>query len=230
MTGTDTGVGKTALSCGILRLLRNEGVDVGAFKPMESGWTGRGWPADGRALATAAGLRVKRAAVVPVVFREPVAPLVGSRLEKRSFDWTSLDRSFRSMKQAHDLTLVEGSGGLAVPLSKGVTVAEMAKRWKLPLLIVARAGLGTLNHSALTIEYARSRRLRILGVVLSGATKRPAAAERTNPQVLEEMTGVPVLGSIPADPRVVVDADATEAMQELVDEHVDLTPVRRLLG
>ena len=230
MTGTDTGVGKTAVSCGILRLLRREGVGVGAFKPMESGWTGRGWPNDGRALATAAGLKAKREQVVPLVFRDAVAPLVGARLERTKIDWAHLDRAFAAMRDAHDLTIVEGSGGLAVPLTKDVTVADMAHRWGLPLLLVARAGLGTLNHSALTVEFARLRHLGILGIVLTGASKKPQIAERTNPQVLHDMTGVDVLGSLPNDPRVDVDADETEPMMRLVEKHVDLRPIRKLIA
>lgn len=233
MTGTDTGVGKTTVAAGLLGALRRKGLRVGAFKPVESGHdAGKdGWPPDARALAAAAGLLDRpRGDVVPYVLREPLAPAVGAEREGVTIDLAVLDERWARMRDGHELSIVEGAGGIAVPLDRQRTMADLAARWSLPVLVVARPGLGTINHTVLTVEHARRRGLAVLGIVVCGFPAVPNTAEETAPAVIERMAGAPVLGLVPRSADIDVDAGRTEAAARLVEDAVDLSPFLALAG
>ncbi|WP_457600731.1 dethiobiotin synthase [Hydrogenivirga sp.] len=184
ITGTDTGVGKTFITYNLASALRQKGVKVGCFKPVET--YVKEIPEDGRILAEATGQSVDE--VVPVRFSLPLAPYAAEIEEGKTFSLSELKRAFLSLKERYDLLLVEGAGGIAVPLKKDYTYGNLAKDWNLPVLIVGRAGLGTLNHTFLTWHYTKSLGLEVLGIVLNGFTGRDVS-ERTNPLIVSEMTG-----------------------------------------
>ncbi|MCL8209447.1 MAG: dethiobiotin synthase [Actinomycetia bacterium] len=199
ITGTDTGVGKTTVTAYVAWGLRRRGIDVGVMKPIETGHGGTGWPEDARRLATAAGVDDPREWVVPYVFADPVAPWVASQVTGRSIDWEPIVEAARALAARHEVLLVEGAGGIAVPIRADATMADLASRLGLPVLVVARAQLGTLNHTVLTVHYARARGLRVVGLILNGGRGPDAdLAERTNPGLLTAMTGLPILGQLPA--------------------------------
>lgn len=231
VTGTDTGVGKTAVAAGLLAVLREEGVRAAPLKPVESGHDGSpdSWPPDARALHAASGLALRRDEVVPYVLREPLAPIVGARRDGVRIDPARLDAAYHDLERRFDLVVVEGAGGIAVPLAEGLTVADLAVRWRLPVLVVARAGLGTINHAVLTVEYARAKGLAVAGVVVNGYPEDPGVAEETSPKVISQMTGVPILGILPRRPDVDVEAGQWVGMAEEVRRRMDLGPVRRLV-
>jgi dethiobiotin synthetase len=134
----------------------------------------------------------------PVCLKPALAPAMAARVAKKPIDLRNVWMAFRALKARHETMIVEGVGGLLVPLITGFTVAHLARRLKLPLLIVARPGLGTINHTALTVHAARSFGLKVLGLVINSAVRAPRGlAERLNPAALEEETGVPILGEIP---------------------------------
>jgi len=138
----------------------------------------------------------------PVCYREPVAPYTASLRTRRPIVWPEIVRAFRTLTQRHDVMIVEGIGGLSVPLSRRRTVVDLIRMLRMPVLIVSRLRLGTLNHTLLTVEQAKRDRLRVLGVVLNAAeslSSDPDArlAERTNPQVLKACLSVPLLGTLP---------------------------------
>lgn len=201
VTGTDTGVGKTAVAAGLAGALRRRGIDVGVMKPVQTGITpaardrGEG---DGPFLARAAGVDDPPALVSPVCLAAPLAPSVAAALEGTAVDLAAVDDAFAALAALRDFLVVEGAGGLAVPVRGGFLMADLAARLGLPLLVVARPGLGTINHTVLTVEFARRRGLAVLGVVVNGydaATAGPA--ERTNPGVIAALTGLPVLAVVP---------------------------------
>jgi dethiobiotin synthetase len=199
VTGTDTGVGKTTVTAYLAWGLRRRSVNVGVMKPIETGHGGQGWPADAHRLAAAAGVDDPREWVVPYVFAEPVAPWVASRVTSRPVSLSRIMEAAEALMARHDLLLVEGAGGIAVPVTADTTMADLAAQLALPLLIVARAQLGTINHTVLTVTYARARGLHIAGLVLNGGEGAAAdLAERTNPDILEAMTGVPIVGQVGA--------------------------------
>ncbi|MGH0029182.1 MAG: dethiobiotin synthase [Myxococcota bacterium] len=196
VTGTDTGVGKTVVTCALVRGLRARGVDVGVLKPVETG-VGEDGPLDAIALAAAAGFDGPLEAVCPQRFALPAAPTVAAAAEERQVDHDALDRAFDAVRARHDAVLVEGAGGLLVPAAAGLDMAGLAARWGLPLVVVARASLGTINHTRLTLEAAAARGLAVAGLVISHADGPLSAADRANLSVLLEDPGAPLLGVLP---------------------------------
>ncbi|MFQ6133896.1 MAG: dethiobiotin synthase [Armatimonadota bacterium] len=221
ITGTDTEVGKTVVAACLAALLVEEGVGVGYFKPVASGGVER----EGR-LVSEDALYLSRVLahsdplelVNPICFREPLAPAVAAQEQGAEVDLGAVERALAELRKRHEFLLVEGAGGLAAPVAEGVLVADLAGRFGLPLLIVARPNLGTINHCVLTVEHARQRGLAIEGIVFCWTgpeTEEPSV--RSNPQVVSELTGVPVLGTIPYRPEVVEAADG-EGLAALLRE------------
>ena len=165
ITGTDTGVGKTFVTCTFAHRAREIGRRVMAFKPIETGVNGT-LGEDQHALVEAAGGWQHSAARGLYQFAQPAAPLVAARAESRTIDVDAIKRVVSSAAGL-DLLLVEGAGGLRVPVTETVDMAGLARALDLPLIVVARAGLGTINHSLLTIEAAEREGLRVAALVLS---------------------------------------------------------------
>lgn len=196
VTGTDTEIGKTFVAAGLAGALAEAGVDVGVMKPVASG--SELVCADAVELARAAGVSDEMDLICPVRFRHPVAPTAAVSLGEAAADIQAVFEAFRELAGRHDAMIVEGIGGLLVPLTDEMSVADLAARLGLWLLIVAHAGLGTLNHCFLTVEAAQRRGIGIAGIVLNRANPRePSWAERTNREQLERHAGVPVLAVLP---------------------------------
>ena len=201
VTGTDTGVGKTLVAGGLAAALARRGVDVGVMKPFATGAIrvrGRLVSEDARFLQQAAGTDDPLELINPSCLRPPLAPAMAAQVAKNPIDLKKVWKAWRELQARHSTIIVEGVGGLLVPLVTGWTVADLARRWRLPLVIVTRPTLGTINHTKLTVLAARSHGLRVLGLVLNAAVRtRRGLAERLNPAALVEETGVPLLGEIP---------------------------------
>jgi dethiobiotin synthetase len=190
VTATDTDVGKTVVTAGLATVLRARGRDVAVFKPVQSG---------ARADDPAGDAALLGADCV-YAFEAALAPLVAAELEGSSIELEPILERARELRDGHEIVLVEGAGGLLVPLAQGLDMAGLAKAIGLPLLIVARAALGTVNHTLLTIEAARSRGLEVAGVVLNGEDDESSAR---NPELIEAASSAKVLARVPrlADPR-----------------------------
>lgn len=198
ITGTDTGVGKTNIACEIVRELRTAGYRVGAFKPACSGAVigENGAPTwdDVDRLRRALGEDVSVDRLCPQRFLAPLAPPVAARQEARSVDLDAIQRGLDAWRSECDIVIVEGAGGLLCPLTDNQTMADMATQFGFPLLIVARLGLGTINHTLLTVEVALQRGLRLAGIVfneplptatdISSATNATEVAARCDVPVL----------------------------------------------
>ncbi|HEU4395990.1 MAG TPA: dethiobiotin synthase, partial [Planctomycetota bacterium] len=198
VTGTDTGVGKTLVAAGLARALTRLGRGVGVMKPAA---TGVPPDEDADLLVAAAGSADARDLVSPLRLRDPLAPAVAAERERVAVDREAVRRAFASLAARHEIVVVEGVGGLLVPISWGWTVADLAAELSLPVLIVGRLGLGTLNHCALTVQAARARGLVVLGVLLSPGGDGPRGlAEETNPDALSRACGERLLGVLPRVP------------------------------
>ncbi|HXG61084.1 MAG TPA: dethiobiotin synthase [Planctomycetota bacterium] len=201
VTGTDTGVGKTVVSAGLAAAWARRGADVGVFKPFATGAVRRGrrWVSeDAELLLRASGAGDPPELVTPALYRPPLAPSEAARLERRPVDLDAVARAWRLLRRRHERLVVEGVGGILVPVRPRLPVARWAARFKLPVLVVTRPTLGTINHTALTVLAARAYGLHVLGLVLNyHAPFRKGLAERLNPRALEEETGRPVLATIP---------------------------------
>jgi dethiobiotin synthetase len=197
ITGTDTGVGKTLVAAGLARLLVNQGVRVGVFKPVASGGK---ISADGKLLQKAAKLPDSvYSAIVPAHYRQPLAPYVAACKEGK-VDLLKVEKAYRKAKASCDFLIIEGVGGIQVPITRNFFVTDWIKKWKLPVLVVARAGLGTINHTLLTVEALQRRKIKILGVLVNGYRGK-TIAERTNVKALKMLLRVPVYGPLKFNPK-----------------------------
>ena len=210
VTGTDTGVGKTVVACAIVRALRADGFDVGVMKPCETG-VGPDGPLDAIALRDAAGAKDDLALICPQQFAMPAAPTVAASAEGRSVDLDAIRAAYAGLCSAHDFVVSEGAGGLLVPLAKEFTMADFAQELRLPVIIVARAALGTINHTLLTLEAAARRDLDIAGVVISHAGGPLSDSDAANLGSLTESLGARLIGIVPPlAPGAVPSADAID--------------------
>ena len=212
VTGTDTGVGKTMIACALAAWCRQQGIDVGVMKPIATGgmrlrdrrcWR---WVSDdARRLVQAAGVDDPWSLVNPVCFKEPLAPWTASLRSRAPVSLGAVLRAYATLRQHHEVLIVEGIGGLLVPLTARATVADLAEQFRLPVLIVARAGLGTINHTLLSLACAREHGLSLAGVVLNHADEMPRNATsdlavRTNPAILRRLGRVDIVGPLPFRP------------------------------
>jgi dethiobiotin synthetase len=200
ITGTDTGVGKTYVGVGLAAALREKGIDVGVMKPAETGCMLRKGvlaPRDTLKLIKAGGVDDPLDLVNPYRFREPLAPAIAAEREGKRIEIRRIAAAFRTLARKHTCMLVEGAGGIMVPLTTSYQYLDLARALNLPVLVVARPGLGTINHILLTVTALRSRGLRIAGIVINHRSKkRPGLAERTSPPAIERLSGFPIIGHI----------------------------------
>lgn len=199
VTGTDTGVGKTEVSCALLASM----VRPWAFKPCESGGTG-----DSEALREAAGGWQPLESICLYRLKEPLSPFAAAKRERRRIDFSRLVRGFQALGPGPGV--VEGAGGLFVPLTGKHDVIDLIAALELPVVLVARAGLGTVNHTTLSLRALAERKLEVAAVVLSQATPGRDAAVALNREALQRrFPGVTFLGPVPFE------ADAAKRRKKL---------------
>ncbi len=210
ISGTDTGVGKTTVACALLRGLRARGLDVGAMKPIETG-VGDAGPLDALALLAAARSEDPIELACPEQYALPAAPSVAAAREGRDVDVPRLCTAFAALAVRHRLVIVEGAGGLLVPITKSFDMADLALALGLPVLVVARASLGTINHTRLTLAALGARGLRLAGVVISHGPHEISNADADNLDALRGELGVRLVGELPPQTQgVEVSSDALD--------------------
>ncbi len=194
VTGTDTGVGKTVVSSALLVLLRQRGLRVAGMKPVETGVIVGDVHRDAVLLRAAAGAADDLEEVCPVALPDPLAPVVAARRAGVAIDLEALDAAFARLSVGREAIVVEGAGGLLVPITDTLSYDQLFRRWRLDLLIVASNRLGALNHTLLTVRAARAAGLAVRGVVLNEALAEPdALVTTTNAELLPALLpGIPV--------------------------------------
>lgn len=228
VTGTDTGVGKTLVAAALLHALRERGQQVVGFKPAETGLI-PGERADSETLAEACGVDEPLAAPL-LRLGEPLAPAVAAERAGETFDPAVAEARLSALRDLGYTVVVEGAGGVAVPLAWGYTVIDLAARCGLHAVVVARAGLGTLNHCVLTVDALQARGVPVWAVVLNGGDDPLDLAELTNPGTLarllpgQRIVVVPWLG--PAGSESEDDAPPWRAAAAAVGPLADPIPPR----
>ncbi len=201
ITGTDTGVGKTVVTACLAVLWKSRGEDVGVMKPVETGVDpacSSSANSDAMFLMEAAGVRDSLAEVCPYRLKVPAAPYHSAKIEGRELVPAKILANFRTLQSKHSVMLVEGIGGIMVPITQRYNVADLALQIGLPLIIVSRLRLGTLNHTLLTINAARQHGLEVKGVILNSSDADDAdTIEREQGRLIEEFSDTPVLGRCP---------------------------------
>jgi dethiobiotin synthetase len=203
ITGTDTGVGKTVVAGAIADWFRRQGRIAGVCKLAASGCVHRREglvSEDAEFLAMCADSRFSLDIIAPVRYAEPLAPAVAAERAKQPMDWDAIDRSIADISRECDVMIVEGVGGIMVPMDPKHTVLDAAKWVNLPTVVVARAGLGTINHTLLTLAALRGAKVPIAGVVINRyPAEMPGTAEETNPRAIEKWGKVNVLTIVPEE-------------------------------
>ncbi|MDR1696560.1 MAG: dethiobiotin synthase [Endomicrobium sp.] len=188
ITATDTEAGKTYVSCKIAEALKSAGIKCGAFKPVSTGDR-----SDAAKLIESAGINEKPETVTPVFFKNPMSPYGASLLEGKALDLKKIDKSYKYFTKKYEFTIVEGVGGLLVPLKKDFFVNDLIRRLRIPVLIVARFGLGTINHTLLTVDKLRRDKSEIAGIILSGKRNVRDISAKSNADIIRKTTKLPVL-------------------------------------
>lgn len=239
VTGTDTGVGKTIITAALIRAAHILGFKACGMKPIETGCKTAGSrqeavvsskgktliPSDGMFLKKMAGMADPLDLVTPVCFEKSLAPLSASGIEGKPVDLKKIKKAFAYLAGSYDAVIVEGIGGLLVPINKEYFVLDLARDFGLPLIVVSRPGLGTINHTMLTVNYALKEGLNVAGIIMSYTrTQEGDLAEKTNPEVLKQISPVPIIGIFP----YLKDLESS-AIEKAVIKNLDLELIRTFL-
>jgi len=193
VTATDTDVGKTFITAGLAKAAQMAGRNIGISKPISCG--GIDDPLFYKDLLK---ISDNIDVINPIRFKKPLAPYSAKKSEKVKIDIPKIIKHVNSLKRWRDITFVEGIGGALVPIRKDYFVTDLIKDLNIPCIIIARAGLGTLNHTLMTIKVLRKAGVKIIGVILNGY-KGSDPSEKTNAQDIEDLSGIPVIGRIKAN-------------------------------
>jgi dethiobiotin synthetase len=229
ITATDTGVGKTLVASALVTCLTRRGIDVGVMKPIETGVlrSAKG-QSDGARLKSAAGSCDPMAEISPYVFRLPVAPLSATQEEGTTIRVATIMRDFRALRQKHAFMVVEGVGGVYVPITHSLNVLDLIYRMKLTAIVVGQSGLGGINHALLTLHALRRRKIPVVALVLNQRrpviTETARAQEKSTVSLLQLLAGVPVVGPLPYSP--IVNRNWNESLVRLAGT----APITKLAG
>ncbi|NQT87883.1 dethiobiotin synthase [bacterium] len=202
ITGTDTDVGKTYAAAGLLRRLRERDVDAVPMKPVQTGAVGGGVP-DLDACLAAAGLapdEAERSLMAPFCYEPACSPHLAGRMAGEYPSIPRIVECARGLETLHECVLAEGAGGVLAPLDEALTMLDLMCALDYPVLLVARAGLGTINHTLLSLRALRDAGVRVLGVVFNEATPpEPESAfiRADNPRIIAALGDVTVFGTVP---------------------------------
>jgi dethiobiotin synthetase len=202
ITGTDTGVGKTLVTAALCHCLRRQGISVGVMKPVETGLRSpTSAKSDAVRLKSAAGCVAELSLIRPYSLREPVAPLTAARAERKAIDLGWILNAATTLQEHRAFLLIEGVGGLHVPLTPSADVVDLITQLKLPVIVIGRVQLGAINHARLTIEALQRRHVAVTALVLNrtapAVTRSARQQERSTVALLRELANVPVLGPLP---------------------------------
>ena len=196
VTGTDTGVGKTLVSCALLHGLAAQGKRVAGFKPVAAGVDADGMDDDAKALLAASNIPLNYELVNPYCLREAIAPHIAARRENVRIELPRIVAAYRELAAQVDIVIVEGAGGFLVPLNDTQNTADLAKMLDIPVILVVGMRLGCLNHAMLTIEAINTRGLSLAGWVANELDNKMSVLQE-NIAALRERIAAPLLGIVP---------------------------------
>lgn len=228
ITGTDTGVGKTVVAAMFVLALESKGKSVFAMKPIETGCTRRGntlVPEDGMFLRNTARMDEAIDHVTPYRFESRVSPMAASEREGRKIDPEKIKETFEALRYKNKFAIVEGAGGLLAPIKKDYFMLDMARDLGLALVVVARPGLGTINHTLLTVKYAMNEGVKVAGIVINHSSEpENSLAEQTNPDAISRLSPAPVIGIAPY-----LEDIERETLEKAASKHLDLGLIKKYI-
>jgi dethiobiotin synthetase len=229
--GTDTGVGKTVVSAGLMHLLLSGKYRSAYFKPVASGAidvTGVAEAIDAVFVKKASGFVEERKNITPFVYKNNVAPHLAARLEQMPVNVDIIKERLQYLKECYEYIIAEGVGGLAVPLNDdGYMQHDLIRVLDFSCLLVARAGLGTINHTLLTIHFARGAGLKIKGIIINGFTG--SLLERDNVDTIARLAGVTFVMKMPALTGVNTEKGQTGNLQEVFEKSIVIDEIMTMM-
>ncbi len=224
ITGTGTEIGKTVIAGCLAATLKHAGINVGVMKPICSGGN-----LDAQYLKHAAQVNDPLTLINPIYLKYPLAPSVSARIEGKEIVINDINKALNTLSEKYDFLIVEGVGGIAVPIKDNYLVAHLIQHLQLPILIVADVGLGTINHTMLTVSFAQAFNLKIVGIILNQLhPDETGLAEQTNPHEIEKLTQVPVIGVLPYQKRLNSLKPDRKFMVDFFSQHVDNNRIRQI--
>jgi dethiobiotin synthetase len=220
ITGTDTGVGKTTVTAGLVLCIKKCGIDVGVMKPIATGVPQKSGfkSVDVSLLSRASGVNDAEDLINPIFLPIPLSPYDACKMLELGFDKKIIFKRFQQLQKLHQMLLVEGIGGIMTPLSKDYFVADMIKEMGLETIIVTRSTLGTLNHTMMTVNICHYYQIPIKGIIVNNYNEKGSYAEKNAPSTICEITNIPILGVLP----FVKDYQNLEMMIPHIEKNVDL--------
>jgi dethiobiotin synthetase len=229
--GTDTEVGKTVVSAGLMHLLLSNKYKAAYFKPVASGQVllnGAYQSTDASFIKTVSGFAEDQKNITPFSFKNAVAPHLASRLEGRSIESAVIKDILQYLKNHYAWIIAEGAGGLAVPLNdQGFMQYDLIRELGFPCLLVCRTGLGTINHTLLTLRFAQSAGLTIKGIVMNGNGQ--TQAETDNIETIRKLSGIPAIFTIPALAGVDTEKLQTGNIRDVFESTIDIGEIIGLM-
>ena len=226
ITGTDTGVGKTVVCAGLAAAFKKRSIDVGIMKPIATGvkrHKGRFISSDVEFLMKASKANDPHSLVNPYCIDLPLAPHIAFKLRKKNISIKKIKECINELIDRHELLLIEGIGGLLVPISRDYLVIDLIRDLDIPLVIVSRNGLGTINHTLLTVRQAEEAGINILGVIFNRTTQdKRDISKKTNPGIIRKLANVDVLGELPYAEAVNVKRGRIANLAKIVKKNINL--------
>jgi len=225
ITGTDTGVGKTLVAGGLAALYKNKGLNVGVMKPVATGCkriNNTLVSDDAVFLKLSAEVDDEYELINPVSLEQPLAPTVAAQLSNTKIDTDKINTAYDTLCERHEYMIVEGIGGLLVPIDEYYFVVDMAEEMELPVIVVCRPTLGTINHTLLTVSYARQHGLDVKGIIINESAENcDIIVKDTNTDEIKRLTGLPIIGTIPFDKRLDTQKYNKEAVIKIFSDNID---------
>ncbi len=198
VTGTDTDVGKTVVTAGLAAVMQSLGYKVGVYKPFQSGAVEQNGFLKSPDLSYVKKMDFYVETMSTYLLKAPTAPLVAAQIENIEIDIQNVQNDFLRLKEYCEFTIVEGAGGIMVPITEDKLMIDIIKMLNIPIVIVTRPDLGTINHTLLTVNQAKAYGLNIVGIIINKYPKTTQdVAIKTAPILIEEFSGVKVLGVVP---------------------------------
>ncbi len=225
ITGTDTGVGKTLVAGGLAALYKRKGLNVGVMKPIATGCNkvnNRLVSDDAIFLKSLGEVEDEYELINPVSLEQSLAPTVAARLSNTKIDMEKVNTAYDILHERHDSLIVEGIGGLLVPINEYYFAVDLANEMELPLIVVCRPTLGTINHTLLTVSYAREHGLDVKGIIINDSTGTcDNVVMKTNIDEIKRLTDLPILGTIPFDKRLDTKNYNKEFLIKIFNDNID---------
>jgi dethiobiotin synthetase len=225
VTGSDTGVGKTVVAGAIAAAIKAQGLDVGVMKPISTGAReieGKLVSEDARYLKKIIGSKDEDELINPICLKPALAPTMAAAESGITIDLDKVWKAFEELKGRHEFIVVEGIGGLMVPVADKLLVADMALKMDLALVVASKHSLGTINHTLLTVECAKNRNLRLKGIVINMLRDGKDFVSE-----LKKYSSVPILGTIPFKENVSVENCAFGDLVEHFRREINISRIMR---